>query len=450
MTNRKIHKISGLIAGVVILILSITGFFLDHYSWKFLHTTTLKNVPSYLYKLNKGSFYVYLINPNDEKHIITGGARGIYESFDAGENFIQTLDEVVYSIKNSDGFLYVATANGIYKKEFKSTKWNKYLLDGKIIKSLNIYKDRLLAVEDKTNVIFVDLNTSQILFDKEVTIPKELLTNDITLSRLVRDIHYGRGLFDGHISLLINDYAAIILIILGFSGFILWWLIYNVKNSKRYKNSIKYFVKLHSNIFSIIAIIPIILLVISGIFLDHGKDLNKFMNEITISNKFLPPVYKTLKSDIFGADFDGENFYIGNRFGIFKSSDLINFEFVSEGFAYKMIRKGDVLYVSGMGSSNRILDNNSFKVLENAPHMFKDVFLKDGNIEYFSSHNNDVKLPVLDNITLHTLLYSLHDGSFFASWWIWVNDLASILLLVLLITGFIRWYLRSNLRKRIL
>lgn len=450
MTNRKIHKISGLIAGVVILILSITGFFLDHYSWKFLHTTTLKDVPSYLYKLNKGSFYVYLINPNDEKHIITGGARGIYESFDAGENFIQTLDEVVYSIKNSDGFLYVATANGIYKKEFKSIKWNKYLLDGKIIKSLNIYKDRLLAVEDKTNVIFVDLNTSQILFDKEVTIPKELLTNDITLSRLVRDIHYGRGLFDGHISLLINDYAAIILIILGFSGFILWWLIYNVKNSKRYKNSIKYFVKLHSNIFSIIAIIPIILLVISGIFLDHGKDLNKFMNEITISNKFLPPVYKTLKSDIFGADFDGKDFYIGNRFGIFKSSDLINFEFVSEGFAYKMIRKGDVLYVSGMGSSNRILDNNSFKVLENAPHMFKDVFLKNGNIEYFSSHNNDVKLPVLDNITLHTLLYSLHDGSFFASWWVWVNDLASILLLVLLITGFIRWYLRSNLRKRIL
>ena len=28
--NRKIHKISGLIAGVVILILSITGLFLNH------------------------------------------------------------------------------------------------------------------------------------------------------------------------------------------------------------------------------------------------------------------------------------------------------------------------------------------------------------------------------------------------------------------------------------
>lgn len=450
MTNRKIHKISGLIAGVVILILSITGFFLDHYNWKFLHTTTLKDVPSSVYKLNNGSFYAYLINPNDEKHIIAGGARGIYESFDAGENFIQTLDEVVYSIKNSDDFLYVATANGIYKKGFKSLNWNKYLLDGKIIKSLNIYKDKLLAVEDKTNVIFVDLNTNLILFNKEVAIPENLLTNDITLSRLIRDIHYGRGLFDGHISLLINDYAAIVLIILGFSGFILWWLIKNIKSSKTYKNSIKYFVKLHSNIFSIIAIIPIMLLVISGIFLDHGKDLNKFMTGIIIPNKILPPVYKTLKSDIFGADFDGKDFYIGNRFGIFRSSDLINFEFVSEGFAYKLIRKGDVLYVSGMGSSNRVLDNNSFKVLEDTPHMFKDIFFKDGKIQYFSSHSHDIKLPVFDNVTLHNLLYSLHDGSFFASWWIWINDIASILLLVLLITGVVRWYLRSNLRKRIL
>lgn len=56
-----------------------------------------------------------------------------------------------------------------------------------------------------------------------------------------------------------------------------------------------------------------------------------------------------------------------------------------------MIRKADVLYVSGMGSSNRILDNNTFNILENAPHMFKDVF----KIQYLSSHNDDIKLPVL-------------------------------------------------------
>jgi len=36
-------------------------------------------------------------------------------------------------------------------------------------------------------------------------------------------------------------------------------------------------------------------------------------------------------------------------------------------------------------------------------------------------------------------MLTLHDGTFFAEWWIWVNDLASILLILLLVTGVIRW-----------
>ena len=286
------------------------------------------------------------------------------------------------------------------------------------------------------------------IYSSEINISEELLKKDITLARFVRDLHYGRGIFDGDISLLINDYAAIILIILGFSGFILWWFIKNIKNNSKYKNSIKTIVKLHSNIFSIIAIIPIIILIITGIFLDHGKDLNKFMRESIIPNSFLPPVYRTLKSDIWGADFDGTNFYIANRYGVFKSSDLKNFELVSEGFAYKMIREDENLYISGMGSPNRILTNDNFNILENSPHMFKDVFLENGNIKYLG-HKNELKLPIFENVTLYTFLFSLHDGSFFAPWWIWINDIASVLLLILLVTGLIRWYLRSNLRKRI-
>lgn len=448
MRNRKIHRISGLIAGVVILILSISGLFLNHDNWKFLHNITLKSVPIELYKINNSTFTSYWINPNDNNHIITGGTRGIFESFDGGKIFNKTLDEIIYSIKHDDNSLYVATSEGIYKRAFKANNWNKYLLDGKFISSLNIYKNRLIAVEDKTNVVLVDLNTNSILNSSEINISEELLKRDISLARLIRDLHYGRGIFDGNISLLINDYASIILIILGFSGFILLWLIKNIKSNSKNKNHIKTIVKFHSNIFSIIAIFPIIILIITGIFLDHGKDLNKFMKETIIPNSFLPPVYKSLKSDIWGVDFDGINFYIGNRYGIFKSSDLNNFEFVSEGFAYKMIRKDENLYVSGMGSPNRILINDNWNILENSPHMFKDIFFENKNIKYLA-HKNELKLPVFENITLYTLLFSLHDGSFFASWWIWINDIASVLLLILLITGLNRWYLRSTLRKRI-
>jgi hypothetical protein len=102
-----------------------------------------------------------------------------------------------------------------------------------------------------------------------------------------------------------------------------------------------------------------------------------------------------------------------------------------------------------MGSSNRILTNdNNWSILENSAHMFKDVFFENGNIKYLS-HQNEPKLPMFGDITLYTFLLSLHDGSFFASWWIWINDIVSVLLFILLLTGLIRWYLRSNLIKRI-
>ena len=84
--NRKIHKISGLIAGVVILILSITGLFLNHDNWKFLHNITLQNVPLELYKSNNKTFTSYLINQNDENHIITAGTRGVYEKSHLAES----------------------------------------------------------------------------------------------------------------------------------------------------------------------------------------------------------------------------------------------------------------------------------------------------------------------------------------------------------------------------
>lgn len=447
ITNRKIHKIAGLIAGIFILLLSITGLFLNHDNWKFLHNITFETVPANIYELNNRAFNAYWINPKNEKHIIIGNMRGVFESFDEGNSFTETLNEIIYSIKDDNNAVYIATANGIYKKEIQDLKWQKYLLEGKLITSLNIYKDRLIVVEDKTNVILIDLNNNIEIFSNKINIPKELLNIDINLSRFVRDLHYGRGLFDGDISLLINDFASIVLIVLGFSGFILWLLIRNVKKSTNYKNSIKYFVKIHSNVFALLAILPIVILTITGVFLDHGKDLNKFMKSIVIENSYLPPVYRTLRNDIWGADFDGNSFYIGNRYGVFKTNDFKNYEFVSKGFAYGMIRKEDILYVSGMGSSNRVFENKQWIDLNSAPHMFKDVFIKDGKIEYLSSHQNSIKVPTFNNVTLYTVLYSLHDGSFFASWWIWINDLASILLLILLVTGSVRWYLRKRKNK---
>ena len=62
------------------------------------------------------------------------------------------------------------------------------------------------------------------------------------------------------------------------------------------------------------------------------------------------------------------------------------------------------LYISGMGSPNRILTNDNFNILENSPHMFKDVFLENGNIKYLG-HKNELKLPIFENVTLYTFYF---------------------------------------------
>lgn len=450
MSNRKIHKLSGLIAGIVIFILFFTGLFLNHDNWKFLHNITFEMVPSNIYKYNSKNLNSFWINPSNSNHINIASQRGVFESFDNGKTYKKNLDEITSSIKSHKTFLYASTSRGLYKKEIGSTLWKIYLLEGKVVSSINIYKDKLLAVIDKSEIVLIDLNENTKILSSVINIEEENLNKDIKLSRFVRDLHYGRGLFDGNFSLYINDYASIICTLLFISSLFLWWFIKNVKNNHEHAKKIKIFVKIHSNIFVIVCIIPVLILIITGIFLDHGKGLRSVMNNTTISSTFLPPVYKTLRHDIWGADFDGGYFYIGNRYGVYKSKELKSFSLVSSGFAYKMIRDNETLYVSGMGSANRILKDKKWEFLKNAPHMFKDVFIKDSKVQYFSSHGNKgINLPKFEDVSLYTLFLSLHDGSYFASWWVWINDIASIFLLILFVTGIIRWYLRSHLRKKI-
>jgi hypothetical protein len=115
----------------------------------------------------------------------------------------------------------------------------------------------------------------------------------------------------------------------------------------------------------------------------------------------------------------------------------------NKGFVYALKRINNTLYISGMGSSNRIYTNNKYSKAKNTPHMYKDVNIVNEKIEYFSKHSKD-KIPKTENTTLYAIFLSLHDGTFFASWWVFINDFVSVLLLVLLVTGTIRWFSKKK------
>ena len=440
----QLHKIAGLSAGLVLLILGITGFFIDHDKWSFLYTTTFKFVPDTTKKADKKLFEAYWVDPKNAEHYIVGGKRGIYESFDGGQKFQEMTSLQCLAIRSDKGEVFAATNDGIYKLENDS--WKAYALSGQYITSLSLSKDNIVVVIDKHELVTLQRDNAKVLSKNIVEIDASKLQEDIKLSRFVRDLHYGRGLFDGDISLLINDYGAIVISLLAISGYIIWWLIRKKKKPILTRKLIKW----HANMFAIVAIIPLLILAITGVFLDHSKGLAQFMRSVTIPHAILPPVYSSLTHDIWSVDYDGEVYRIGNRYGIYSSKDLNSWEQETKGLAYRMIRKDELLYVSGMGAPNRMFDGK-WNMLPKTPHMFRDIMVEKDEVKYFAPCGHcDQKTPKFEDATFYSLMLTLHDGTFFAEWWVWVNDYAALALLILSITGTMRWYRKKQKKSGII
>jgi len=438
---RNWHKYAGLISGAVLFILAFTGFFLDHKSWSFLYTTTIPNsyLPATMKEIDSRLVEAYWVDA-EKNEVLVGTKRGLFHNSDA-EEFSLVLEQQILALRKSgkEGFLYSATDDGIYRSK-EGNEWREFALQGLYVNALAVHDKKLIAIVDKTELIVMDAKGS-ILERTAVHIDPIELQHSISLSRYVRDFHYGRGLFDGIWSLLINDVTAVLMIVLSMSGFMIWWLIRKVRaKQKKYAKSLKPVIKLHGNFFAVIFVVPMVLFSLTGIVLDHSQFFNKYIKGITLPHAILPPIYDSLREDVWSVDYDGKVYRIGNRYGIYKSSDLDNWYFENRGLAYKMERFGGELLVSGMGSPNRIYsEQKGWKIMPKTPHMFKDAWQSVDGYRFFSSHHPNVPLPSFTSTTLYSLLLALHDGTFFASWWVYVNDIASVLLLILLFTGTWRW-----------
>ncbi len=449
-TTRKLHKQIGLVAGLFLFVLSFTGFFLDHDDFDFLWNIKIQSsfLPAGVVKKINRSYEAYKINPKNRSHIIIGSRSGIYTSLDSGKTFLHTLNAQVFSIEPArhnfmENFdtLFVATSNGVYKSSNKGKNWKLLSLKNNLVNAISVWNNFIYAVVNKKEIYKINIHTQK--FEKlnwEKITYKEL-PKKITLSRFVRDLHYGRGLFDGILSLYINDFASLVMIFLIVSGISFYFIFKKLKLKKKInKKYLKFFIKQHSSILILITFIPISILLITGVILDHAKFFNPYLKNIKANIKYLPPVYSHLKSDIWGIDFDGQYFRIGNRLGVFKSKSLTNWKLDSEGFAYRIKRSDKNLLISGMGSPNRILLSDKWKVLKNTPHMPKDFFILNKKIYSASFRaNNNLPLPRLNKIPLALLFLALHDGKFFSPNWVYVNDFIVLLTIVLFITGFIRW-----------
>ncbi len=401
-----------------------------------MYDITFETDSQSLLKKENRLFESFWNNPADASHQMSCGHRGIFEQ--TKEESKEILDIQCMSLRDSSKGLFAATSDGVYI--YDENIWKSFALGGEYINALSLDDTSLFAVIDKHSIVELDYTGAEIVRHDRVKIDSALLKEDIKLSRFTRDIHYGRGLFDGISSLLINDYSSVVLIFLTLSGYIAWYFI----RKKKRAQLVRSIIKIHASLFSIFAIIPLLLLALSGILLDHSKLLGSWMKSVNLENAYLPPVYRSLSEDIWSIDHDKGVYYIGNRYGVYESSDLKQWDFASKGFAYRMKRIDGTLYISGMGAPNRVKVDDNYQMLKKSPHMFKDISIeKEKNI--FLAHHSDVQLPEFTSITLYTLLLALHDGTFFASWWVWINDIGAVLLMVILFTGLARYMKRKKI-----
>ena len=444
---KKVHRYAGVTSGIVLIILSISGFFLNHDNWKFLYTITLPNtlLPQATIAKDTKLLNDYYVSKEDSSKRLFCGFRGVEIQESTNAPYKTTLELPCYAMVASKQNYFVATTEGIYISKNRGKTWNPFALEGNVITALSSDNDKILAVIDKKTLVLLNSH-AKVESKTDVVLKKELLEHNISLGRLVRDVHYGRGLFDDGLSLLWNDISALWLILLAVTGYLLWYMIGKIRVKKSYKKPIGMLLKIHISSWVLVAVLPLVFLVITGIFLDHSKFFSSFLHKTKVSYKILPPVYSTLKEDIWSADIHNGVYRIGNRYGVYKSTDLKNWVLESKGFAYKMMHDKDAVYVSGMGASNRVYQENRWKVLENTPHMFKSIYEVGKKKDYFSSCSVNVSTPKHSDTTLYSVVLSMHDGTFFASWWVFVNDAVSLLLLLLLYTGLRLWYKHTKKR----
>lgn len=464
MSVRKLHKKAGIIAGLFLLILSLTGFFLNHDQWKFQYHWTLPNsvLPDAVAKADKKLFQAKTTHPSDSNWLIVAGLRGAYLSENGGLEYQQTSNHQFYALRWLDEQLIGATENGLLISNDYGLSWQPFALQGDWVNALAVDENRLIASVDKSTLKVLN-DQGEIFHQTGVEIPESELADGINLSRFVRDFHYGRGFLDDGWSLLLNDIATWILIFSTISGFWIWWALRKAKRQAKHNSQqvqkkmslVKKVMSVHSYGLVLLAIPFLFLLAVTGIVLDHSKFFNPSLKSVHWSIDTLPPVYKTLREDIWSVDIEQDDsnwiYRIGNRYGVYESSDLKDWQKVSNGFAYRMKRLDDTLYVSGMGAPPRMHHQETGWMVFKAPHMFRDIYQANDRNIIFCGHSKkaDHQTPKLNDSTFYSIMLTMHDGTFFAEWWIWVNDFASILLLILLFTGVLRWSKKPNIIKKL-
>jgi hypothetical protein len=483
-TLHRLHKWAGLIAALWLAVLGITGLLLDHrHDWRWLWQATVASnwLPEDVNaKAHTGVWRIYQINPHEENLQIAGGPQGLWWTGNKGMFWNQTkfihshrtpTVNATITIERNNGLeLWLATDDGVWLSRDFGQSAHAVDLRGENITALSQGHTTtvLLGVKNRSQIFQLDTSNYDVHWVALSSPNKDTLPETINLSRWVHDLHFGRGFLYSPVDLWINDFSGAALLLLPLTGILFWFLPKRWRAQKPQgpapaikKHTMRTLLRTHSSITGILLCIPILYLSLTGIFLDHGKELRQWMKSIGIAQTWQTPVYAMRAWDkeiyaIAAYPDEPQRISLGTRLGLFTSDDLGNNWHREEsisGFVWALKRIEDTLFLGGMGAPNRILYNGTWQIAKGSGHMPTDVTQDaDGHWHWINakgikrSNINEeyekaaVKLPMLTGVPWYYVLDALHSGMLFTPHWKWVNDIFALLAVFLVISGLTRWW----------
>ena len=271
---RKIHKWLGLVLGIYLIYMSITGILINHKDLTTGINISSRWLPDEL-KIDKwesGSLKSIVI---EDKNIYIGGKQGVYFSNDNGKRFVELKEGYPKNLykKHTNkiarflGKTIAINYDGLYIHNGK--KWQKKELD-KELKDLGVFNNSLYILTKDSFYVTKDLINYKIIVPK-IPQDKEMISS---LAMFMFMIHNGSiGGFWGKIFI---DIVATVLIIVIITGFYVWFFAKNFKHikdpkvRKTYANSIKPYLKFSHekhNKLGIYGVVFFLAISISGVFI---------------------------------------------------------------------------------------------------------------------------------------------------------------------------------------
>lgn len=485
----KIHRWAGLAAVVWLTLLCATGIILGHPEWRWTAQTETPAEWSStrVARISPATIMRYIAVSADESRFIGASERGFWYSDDKGSSWnniafagASGTPQVKKLIGAHSGNLedvMIATDDGVWRVTRRGLGAERVGLDGEFVSSISEGADpgTLLAVLDESELVTLDIETGAIT-PVDIKAIVSGLSEKLPFYRVMMDLHFGHGILPGAGSLWLNDIAGAVMIILGITGLLSWWLPKRWKKNrtpgKTRQTIYKWLFRAHAPVLGFIGLIPILIVTTTAIPMNHILDFIPWSRGMEVERASLPPAYQATS---FGHTIRGAVAFPGQpdrlqmttRFGILESNDRGQSWRVETSLPLPpsmnmtgggLFRVGDRVFAAFSGGRNFWRQDNQTewtkidgpqRAITSAARSSGDTWFVKNSKAIFRGSFSDGAAPMIEsgvtfkNAALGTPFYlfaaDVHAGVIFHDEWGWFNDVITILAIILALSGPIVW-----------